>query len=154
MTETAEDTHTGTLNDYGDALSKTAAGAWAGPREEMGERILRMFLALWENPEMQPRLLETVRSAIDGGPGLEKMKAFMGSQLFGKVGSNLNGTPLSLEEAAAELGVDPLNISAAASQAWGIIMLRYVLKIEPMASATPEHIVATMSKTFQNYLVH
>ena len=142
------------LAAYGDAIAKAAAEAHVGPREEMGERLVRTFLSLWENPEIRPRMLEVVKSAVNGGPGADQMRAFMSSGLFGQVGENLDARPMDdLGQAARELKVEPLNINAAAAQVWGVIVLRYILRIEPMASAPTEDIVALLGPTIQRYLV-
>jgi len=141
------------LSAYGSAIAKAAAEAHVGPREEMGERLVRTFLSLWENPEVRPRMLEVVRSAVTGGPGADQMRAFMSSQLFGQVAENLNDGPMDLTQAAQELKIQPLNINAAAAQVWGVIILRYILHIEPMASASTEEIVALLGPTIQRYLV-
>jgi hypothetical protein len=141
------------LGTYAGALADAAATAHTGPREEMGERLIRTFLAFWEDPERRPQLLETVRSAVAGGPGATQMRDFMSSQLFSQVGGALKTEPMNLDQAAEELKVPPLNLNAAAAQVWGVIMLRYILQIEPMASASADEIVAVLSPTIQRYLV-
>nr|AGS49801.1 transcriptional regulator, TetR family [uncultured bacterium esnapd16.1] len=154
MSGTAEVTESpNVMTAYGDAIAKAAAEAHVGPRDEMGERLVRTFLSLWENPELRPRLLEVVRSAVTGGPGADQMRAFMSSQLFGQVGENLKAAPMDMEQAAQELKVEPLNINAAAAQVWGVIVLRYILHIEPIASASTEEIVELLGPTIQRYLV-
>ena len=48
---------------------------------------------------------------------------------------------------------DPkLRAELAASQMVGIAMLRYVIKVEPLASADPEEIIALVAPTLQRYL--
>ena len=42
--------------------------------------------------------------------------------------------------------------SLAASQLVGLVVGRYVLRIEPLASAAPEWLVATIGPTVQRYL--
>ena len=39
-----------------------------------------------------------------------------------------------------------------ASQVMGLILMRYVLRIEPVASLTGEQVVATYAPTIQRYL--
>jgi hypothetical protein len=154
MSGTAEATDPTILTTYGGALAKTAAEAYEGPRAEMGERVIRTFLAQWDDPAVRSRMLPVVRAALDGGAGADQMRAFMTQQLFGLIGANLSdGTPMDLEGAARELGIPALNINAAAAQVWGVIVLRYVMPIEPMASAPTEDIVALIGRTMQSYLV-
>ena len=141
------------LSTYADALAEAAAEAHTGPREQMGERLIRTFLKFWENPQLRPQLLQTVRSGVTGGEGAAQMREFMSSQLFAQVGGALKTAPMNIEQAAAELKVPPLNLNAAAAQVWGVIMLRYILQIEPMASASEDEIVHLLAPTIQRYLV-
>jgi hypothetical protein len=58
-----------------------------------------------------------------------------------------------LSRVAAELDVPPLRIEAAFAQMFGVLMARYVLKIEPMADADPEELVDLLAPTIQRYFV-
>ena len=49
--------------------------------------------------------------------------------------------------------VDPLRVQAAAAQLVGIVILRYVIRIEPLASAPDEELVALVAPTVQRHLV-
>jgi hypothetical protein len=50
-------------------------------------------------------------------------------------------------------GDDPdLRASLAASQMMGLAVARYVVKLEPLASADPDLVVALVGPTVQNYL--
>ena len=42
--------------------------------------------------------------------------------------------------------------SLVASQLIGVVMARYVLQVEPLASASPEELVAAVGPTVQRYL--
>lgn len=59
-----------------------------------------------------------------------------------------------LERVAADLDVpDPtFRAELAASHMIGIAILRYVVQIEPLASADPEEIIALVAPTLQRYL--
>jgi tetracycline repressor-like protein len=46
----------------------------------------------------------------------------------------------------------PLRTSLIATQMAGLIMVRYIIKVEPIASAPPETIVALIGPTIQRYL--
>ena len=76
----------------------------------------------------------------------------MSSQLFARVAEALKVSPLNIDQAAGILNVSPLNLNAAAAQVWGVVMLRYVLTIEPIASASQEEIITLLSPTIQRYL--
>ena len=53
---------------------------------------------------------------------------------------------------ALELDRPQLRASLAASQLVGLAMLRYVVKLEPLASASPEDLAAWLGPTLQRYL--
>jgi len=110
----------------------------AGPREEIGERLARMVLALWGDPRLRPQFVGVIRSATTNEMGARLLREFMSSKVFARV--------------AEALDVPRLNLNAAASQIVGVVMLRYVLEVEPMASASEEELVALLAPTIQRYL--
>ncbi|MGW8991484.1 TetR/AcrR family transcriptional regulator [Streptomyces zhihengii] len=112
-----------------------------GPSTEgIGERLARYFVAVWENPVSRAPMLAVIRSALTHEGAAKVMRAFVARRL--------------LERVAAELEVPDARFRAelAASQMVGIAMLRYVLKVEPLASADPEEIVRMVAPTLQRYL--
>ncbi|HET8680669.1 MAG TPA: TetR/AcrR family transcriptional regulator, partial [Micromonosporaceae bacterium] len=46
----------------------------------------------------------------------------------------------------------PLRASLVASQMAGLAVIRYIYKLEPLASAPPETIVAALAPTIQRYV--
>ncbi|KOG29442.1 MULTISPECIES: TetR family transcriptional regulator [Streptomyces] len=112
----------------------------AGPRDAIGERLARFFIGVWENPVSRAPLLATVRSALTHEAAAKVLRTFVLRRL--------------LERIAAELDVpEPaLRAELAASQMIGIVIMRYVIKVEPLASADPEAIVAQVAPTLQRYL--
>ncbi|MDV9192733.1 TetR family transcriptional regulator [Streptomyces sp. SR27] len=111
-----------------------------GPREAIGERLARFFIGVWENPASRAPLLAVVRSALTHEAAAKVLRAFVLRRL--------------LERIAAELDVpDPkFRAELAASHMIGIAIMRYVIQVEPMASADPEDIVAQVAPTLQRYL--
>jgi hypothetical protein len=61
-----------------------------------------------------------------------------------------------LRRAVAELDIDekeaPTRAALVATQIAGLAMIRYVLKVEPVASAPAERLVAAIGPTVQRYL--
>jgi len=61
-----------------------------------------------------------------------------------------------LRRIAKDLDLNPaegaLRANLVASQISGLIMVRYIIKIEPLASAHPETIVALIGPTIQHYI--
>ncbi|MFI8325135.1 TetR family transcriptional regulator [Streptomyces sp. NPDC085529] len=111
-----------------------------GPREAVGERLARYFIGVWENPVSRAPLLAIIRSAVTHEAAATVLRSFVLRRL--------------LERIAADLAVpDPeFRAELAASHMIGIVILRYVIRVEPLASADPERIVAEVAPTLQRYL--
>ncbi|MGW1766281.1 TetR/AcrR family transcriptional regulator [Streptomyces sp. NPDC002073] len=110
-----------------------------GP-DGIGERLARYFLGVWENPATRAPLLAVIRSALTHEAAAKVLRRLVLRRL--------------LERVAADLDVpDPtFRAELAASHMVGIAILRYVLQVEPLASADPEDIVAMVAPTLQRYL--
>ncbi|MEU6300885.1 TetR family transcriptional regulator [Streptomyces erythrochromogenes] len=110
-----------------------------GP-DGIGERLARYFLDVWENPVTRAPLLAVIRSALTHEAAAKVLRGLVLRRL--------------LERIAADLDVpDPtFRAELAASHMVGIAILRYVLQVEPLASAEPEDIVALVAPTLQRYL--
>ncbi|MEU5401175.1 TetR family transcriptional regulator [Streptomyces sp. NPDC005963] len=106
----------------------------------IGERLARYFIGVWENPVSRGPLLVVIRSALTHETAAKVLRGFVLRRL--------------LERIAAELEVpDPkFRAELAASHMIGIAILRYVIQVEPLASADPEEIVSQVAPTLQRYL--
>ena len=113
----------------------------AGDPDELGERLVRLFLGIWADPQFRAPMLGLVRSAFTGEQGATMLREFVGSALLGRLGQAGGGA------------ADPLRVQAAAAQLVGIVILRYVVRIEPLASASDEELVALVAPTVQRHLV-
>jgi hypothetical protein len=153
MTDAVATEDQAVLTDYRDALAEAGAASHVGPRERMGEQLVRTFLTFWDDPQVRPQLLATFTAAGTDEAAADRMRAFMSTQLFAKLAQSLDTAPMTIDDVAAMLGVPALHLNAAVSQVAGVIMLRYVLKIEPIASAPAEDVVAVLAPTIQRYLV-
>jgi AcrR family transcriptional regulator len=113
--------------------------ALAGGPDGAGERLLRAFLSVWDDPEVSPSLLGIVRSALQ--PGGERML----TQGF---------VPVVLMPVGEALGIDrpEVRMPLVISQAAGIILTRYLLRLEPIASMPADQVVATYAPVIQHYL--
>jgi AcrR family transcriptional regulator len=121
----------------GDLLPEVLAGG----RDNLGENIVRLLLRVWDGP-MRPAALALVRSAVGNEWTAKLLREFLVSQILRRVVGTL-GLPTAEREARG---------SMAASQLIGLVMARYVLKVEPLASASPESVVAAIGPTVQRYL--
>jgi AcrR family transcriptional regulator len=112
----------------------------AGDRDGIGERLVRLFLAVWEQPGFRAPMLGLLRSAMTGEQGAVMLREFVGTALLGRV--------------AAEVGqTDPLRVQAAAAQMIGVVMLRHVVGVPPLATADVEDVIALVAPAVQRYLV-
>ncbi|MBT2443474.1 TetR family transcriptional regulator [Streptomyces sp. ISL-36] len=111
-----------------------------GPTENVGERLAHYFIGIWENPATRAPLLAIIRSALTHEAAAKVLRGFVLRRL--------------LERVAADLDVPNPQFRAelAASHMVGIAILRYVVQVEPLASADPEEIVALVAPTLQRYL--
>jgi Tetracyclin repressor-like, C-terminal domain len=60
--------------------------------------------------------------------------------------------PSDINQTGQLLKVPPLNFNGGAAQVWGVVMLRYVLELEPIASVPVEELVDLLAPTIQRYL--
>jgi AcrR family transcriptional regulator len=109
-----------------------------GPREEIGERLVRMILRVTATPETREPMVALIRSAMTNDQAVGMFREFISNALLFQV--------------ADRLQVPHLRIEAAFAQMFGVIMARYVIKLEPLASATHDELVELLAPTVQRYL--
>ncbi|MCW2735803.1 TetR family transcriptional regulator [Nocardioides sp.] len=104
-----------------------------------GERLLRTFLSVWDEPEIQVRLLAVARSALGDGGGRLLEDGFIPVVLGPVLGQLVKDRP-------------EVRIPLVASQVLGLIVTRYVLALPPMAQMPAEDVVARIGPVLQHYL--
>jgi len=110
-----------------------------GDVDGLAERLARMFLGMWADPTFRTPMLGLVRSAFTTEQGATMLREFVGTALLARV-------------AQAVGPVDPLRVQVAAAQLVGVVILRYVVRLEPLASASEDELVALVVPTLQRYL--
>ena len=108
-----------------------------GPRELIGERIVRLFLGLWSEPATRTPFFALVRSVSSSEEVAGQLRQFMENAVLAKV--------------AAALDLPRLRLTGAVSQMIGLVMVRYVIAAEPLASATDDEVVALVAPVIQHY---
>jgi AcrR family transcriptional regulator len=129
------------------AVENAFAPALAGPDEvaaadldQAGERMVRFFFGLWENPATREPLLAIVRSAVNNETAARIFRGLVSRHLVSRL-------------AEAVPGPDPQQrVELAVAQLVGTVLLRYVVKIEPLASADPEELIARLTPVVQHHL--
>jgi AcrR family transcriptional regulator len=122
-----------------DPESHLSAVLTRGP-EHVGEELARLFVAKWEDERDRSPVLALLRSAMSEPSAAALLREFMVSEFVVPV--------------AAALGQDDGERRGAlvSSQLIGLGIVRYVLRVEPLASDDPERVIAAVAPTLQRYL--
>ncbi len=106
----------------------------------LGERLLRFFLSVWEGPGGPSPFLALIRGAVSHEESAALLREFITREVLGRVAAAVNQEQ------------PELRATLAGSQFVGLAMVRYVIRLEPLASADPEAVVAAVAPTIQRYL--
>ena len=116
-----------------------ARGAAAGP-DQLGPTIVRTFLEAWEPPETRMRLMAMLRSAMTNDTAMAMVRDLLVREVFGPITQAL-GVPDA-----------QLRATLVGSQLIGLAIMRFIGRLEPLASATVDELVAAVGPTVQRYL--
>ncbi|HYO40035.1 MAG TPA: TetR family transcriptional regulator [Nocardioidaceae bacterium] len=105
-----------------------------------GERLLRLFLSVWDDPHTSLPLIALVRSSL----AQEAPETLLQQVLLRLV---LDPMRAALPAAEAEQ-----RVQLVASQMVGLAVTRYLLALEPLASMPAEQVVAWVAPNLQRYL--
>lgn len=111
----------------------------AASREEVGEQLVRLILKITAESEARQPVIALMRSAMTNEQVAAMIKEFITNALLYRV--------------ADGLGVPHLRMELAFAQMFGVVISRYVLRLEPLASADEEELVQLLAPTIQRYLV-
>jgi AcrR family transcriptional regulator len=112
----------------------------AGP-DGMGERLVRVFFAAWDGPDQRERIMALLASAATSPEGARMLREFVSQEILQRVAGVLPGPDARLR---AEL---------AASQMIGVAFVRYLIALEPLASAPVEQLIELLAPVVQRHLV-
>jgi AcrR family transcriptional regulator len=104
-----------------------------------GERLLRGFLSVWDDPNLLPSMVGFARGLLDPSASALVKNGFL------EVVIKPLGTALGIDDPGHRM---PL----VASQMIGIVMFRYLVQVEPLASMSADEVVAVYAPTIQRYL--
>jgi len=110
-----------------------------GDPEQLGRRIVTRFLVIWDHTGGGRRLSALVRSVASHEIAAGMMRQFVG---------------MFVRRVVSSVAPDRVELRTAlcASQLVGLGMMRYVLQLEPLASADHPTVVAAVAPTLQRYL--
>ena len=123
-----------------DALVDTLTG---GPDDDpdIGTRMVHTYLRIWESPDTGPSMVAMLQSATSNSDAHEAFRGFMQNYVLTAVSEVLGGG----EQAR-------LRAMLAASQLVGTALLRYVMKVVPLASLSGDEVVRLIAPTVTRYL--
>jgi Tetracyclin repressor-like, C-terminal domain len=124
------------IGNYRDGLARLAETE----PEALGETMLRTLATVWEDPDGLAAWLGLLRSAVVDERAAAMLREFLASAILGPVAQRLGSDDASRR------------VSLAASQIVGLGIARYVVRLEPLASAPMDEVVASVAPTLQRYL--
>lgn len=104
----------------------------------LGERVARFFFRTWDAPA-GAGLMGLLRSVHTSERAAAMMREFLSTELLARVTPTLSGRERDLRA------------TLAASHLLGVAILRYVVKLEPLASAPPATLARWIGPTIQRY---
>ena len=115
--------------------------ALAGPRDEIGVNIVRYIVETLDNPAAGARIIRLLHTALGQEFAASMLREFMMREVLKRIATELGETD---SEARA---------SFAATQLIGLVVARYGLRIEPLASASPDEVVNHIGPVVQWHLM-
>jgi len=114
--------------------------AWQTPPGQLGEQLVRQMLANWQNPDHAQLLRAIVQIAGNEPATREKLRSIVEHSMMGP-----SAQALSEDERRLRSGL-------IASQLMGLAFMRFIWKIEPIASMADDDVVGAIAPTIQRYL--
>ncbi len=115
--------------------------ALAGPRDQIGVNLVRYMVETLDVPDTSERIVRMLHTALGQEFAAKMLRQFLIREVLKRI--------------AKELGDDDaeLRASFAATQVVGLVVARYGLKVEPLASASAAEVVSRVGPVVQWHLV-
>lgn len=117
------------------------AAALADGDGDIGTRLVRTYLGIWEHPETAASMVAMLQSATSNSDAHEAFRAFMQGYVLTAVSGVLGGG----EQAR-------LRAMLAATNLVGTAILRYVMRVAPLADLTADDVVRLIAPSVTRYL--
>jgi Tetracyclin repressor-like, C-terminal domain len=108
--------------------------------ERIGERMVWVLLSIWDQTANNSPMLALVRSAVGDERAAAMLREFITEEVLGRIAEELGSPDAKLRAALA------------GSQLVGLMMARYIIRVEPLASAPAAQLAAAAGPTLQRYL--
>ena len=119
---------------------ESVAATWTTPAPQLGEALVRLMLSAWSDEEIGPVLRAILQTAAHESATREKLRLVVERSLMG----------------VSQLGTDEADrmtrSGLISSQIMGLAMMRYVWRIEPIASMSEDALVAAVAPNLQRYI--
>jgi AcrR family transcriptional regulator len=120
---------------------EVAAVLSQGGVEGAGGRLMHAFVTIWDGPH-QDKLLAVVRTSLSKPAMSFVLRQLFEHRIVKTVESILGGQVDHIPERASFI----------ASQVFGLVVARYILKLEPVASLSADQLAVTVGPTIDRYL--
>lgn len=121
-------------------LSEVFAGQQGQTLRDFAESLARSYLGFVDSDQSRNAILALVRSAVSNEKAAAMLREFLAAELLPVIASRTG------HENA------PLRAGLVAAQLMGVAMLRHVVRLDPVARATPDEIVALVAPVIEHYL--
>ena len=111
-----------------------------GGPDGLGERLLRRLLIQWDRAGRHSPMIILVRSAVSHDESTRLLREYVTDQVLGRLVGAIDAPDRALRA------------SLVGSQMIGLVMARYIVRVEPLASAPVEQVVAAVAPVLQRYL--
>lgn len=108
---------------------------------QRAEAIVRAVLRLWEGP-VQHGLVAFIRGTIGSTAKTALLREMLARTILSRIMTGVTGPTEEVR----------MRGNLIATQMAGLMLVRYVVRLEPLASAPPEDVVQMVAPTLQRYL--
>jgi AcrR family transcriptional regulator len=112
-----------------------------GPRATVGDRLARFVLGVLEDPVARAKWTGMIRAAASEPEAARMLRELLERRVFAPLARALDS-----DEPA-------LRANLVGSQVVGLVMARYIVAVEPIASVGADDVAAAIAPTLQRYLV-
>lgn len=120
---------------------KIVAEILRGPRDQVGDNLVRMLLSTMEDAKTRDRVIGLIRTALGHDFAATMLRQFLLREVFHRIAEGL-GVPDG-----------ELRATLAATQIVGLMVVRYGVKAEPLASESPDEVAKRIGPVIQWHLM-
>jgi AcrR family transcriptional regulator len=139
----------------GEMIDAALAPGVRNPAQSLGEHLVRTVLGAWDVSEVRDMFLGLLRSAVTSEQAAVMLREFVTESILGRIAEVAapSGAAGADGPAGAEAAAEASYRAAlVASQVVGLALARYVLGLEPLATASQDDLAAAIGPTLERYL--